>query len=255
MRTSVESRDTSAERYLLDPGLRLLLARPRHLRHERSAPRRLAGDILTRDQPRLPAADYYALWQALGEESGDPNLPIRVGQAISVESFSPPIFAALCSPNLAVAARRIATYKKLIGPMRLSVSSAETEIALRFDWRSQATPPEVLASSSWSSGSRSPASGTARSCGHFAPPAPGRRPTRRQLPRVPRLRNRSSREADDRLRCCRRFPPLPHRQRADVGLLRARAPPPARRARPRLLDLRSRPRSTRGATSHWFLRR
>lgn len=147
VRTSVESRDPSAERYVLDPGLRLLLADLGISATNVLRRADLPAELLTRDQPKLSAADYYALWQALGEESGDPNLPIRIGQAISVESFSPPIFAALCSPNLAVAARRIATYKKLIGPMRLSVSSAETEIALRFDWRSQATPPEVLASS------------------------------------------------------------------------------------------------------------
>ena len=147
MRTSAGSRDVSGERYLLDPGLRLLLA---DLGISATNVLRRAGlpaDLFTRDQPKLPAADYYALWQALGDESGNPNLPIRIGKAISVESFSPPIFAALCSPNLAVAARRIATYKKLIGPMRLAVSSAETGITLRFDWRSQATPPEVLASS------------------------------------------------------------------------------------------------------------
>lgn len=88
VRTSAESRDPSAERYLLDPGLRLLLA---DLGISATNVLRRAGlpaDLLTRDQPRLPAADYYALWQALGEESGDPNFPIRIGQAISVESFS-----------------------------------------------------------------------------------------------------------------------------------------------------------------------
>jgi AraC-like DNA-binding protein len=133
------------ERHVLDPGLRLLLA---DLGISAANVLRRAGlpaDLFARDQVRLTTDQYYALWQALGEESGDPNLPIRIGEAISVEAFSPPIFAALCSRNLEVAASRIASYKKLIGPMRLSISRAETGLALRFDWRSHADPPDVLA--------------------------------------------------------------------------------------------------------------
>lgn len=147
MTPAANHRDLSADRYVLDPGFRLLLT---DLGISAANVLRRAGlpaDLFTREQPKLRVADYYALWSALGDESGDPNLPIEIGKAISVESFSPPIFAALCSPNLAVAARRIAAYKKLIGPMRLSVSSEETGLVLRFDWLSQLDPPEVLASS------------------------------------------------------------------------------------------------------------
>jgi AraC-like DNA-binding protein len=142
----LESTETS-ERYLLDPGLRLLFADLGISAANVLRRSGLPADLFARDQAKLTTADYYALWQALGEESGDPNLPIRIGEAVSVEAFSPPIFAALCSPNLELAARRIATYKKLIGPMRLTVSSTEMEVTLRFDWRSHADPPEVLATS------------------------------------------------------------------------------------------------------------
>jgi AraC-like DNA-binding protein len=133
------------ERYLLDPGLRLLFG---DLGISTANVLRRAGlpaDLFARDQARLTTDHYYALWQALGEESNDRNLPIRIGQAISVETFSPPIFAALCSRNLEVAASRIASYKQLIGPMRLSVSRTETGLALSFDWRSHADAPDVLA--------------------------------------------------------------------------------------------------------------
>jgi AraC-like DNA-binding protein len=133
------------ERYLLDPGLRLLLADLGISTANVLRRAALPADLFARDQARLTTDQYYSLWQALGEESTDPNLPIRIGQTISVEAFSPPIFAALCSRNLEVAASRIASYKKLIGPMRLAVSHAETGLALRFDWRSHANPPDVLA--------------------------------------------------------------------------------------------------------------
>jgi AraC-like DNA-binding protein len=129
----------------LEPGLGLLLADIGVSTKNVLRRAGLAGDLFARDQVKLTTADYYALWQALADESGDPNLPISIGRAISVEAFSAPIFAALCSPNLQVAARRIATYKKLIGPLRLTVSQEETRLTLRFDWRSQLDPPDVLA--------------------------------------------------------------------------------------------------------------
>ena len=135
----------SSERYLLDPGLRLLLADLGISAANVMRRARLPADLFAREQAKLTTVDYYALWQALDEESGDPNLPIRIGDAISVEAFSPPIFAALCSPTLEIAARRIAAYKPLIGPMRLTVSAEEAELELGFHWRSQTDPPDLLA--------------------------------------------------------------------------------------------------------------
>ncbi|MEK6216407.1 MAG: AraC family transcriptional regulator, partial [Boseongicola sp.] len=41
------------------------------------------------------------------------------GQSISPAAFSPPLFAAFCSPDLSVAAARLAQYKPLIGPLIL----------------------------------------------------------------------------------------------------------------------------------------
>lgn len=134
-------------RYLLDPGLRLLLADLGISAANVLRRACLPADLFARDQVKLTPANYYALWQALDEEGADPNLPIRIGEAISAVTFSPPIFAALCSPNLQIAARRIATYKRLIGPMRLMVCAEATETVLRFDWRSYAEPPGLLANS------------------------------------------------------------------------------------------------------------
>lgn len=56
------------------------------------------------------------------KERGDPLFPLHLCQAMRSESFSPPLFAALCSPDLLVAAQRIATYKRLIAPMRLDAT-------------------------------------------------------------------------------------------------------------------------------------
>jgi AraC-like DNA-binding protein len=105
----------------------------------------LPGDLLARGPTALAPQEYFGLWQALEEEAGDVNLPLLIGRATSVEAFDASIFAALCSPNLNVAARRLARYKRLIGPMRLVVTQSGGETTLEYVWPEQATPPAGLA--------------------------------------------------------------------------------------------------------------
>jgi AraC-like DNA-binding protein len=89
--------------------------------------------------------EYFRFWEALEEESQDPDLPVTIGRAISVEMFSPSIFAALCSPNLNIAAHRIAEYKPLIGPLRIAVASSPKETIISYHWPANLNPPQLLA--------------------------------------------------------------------------------------------------------------
>ena len=82
---------------------------------------RLPADLFSRDNVRVSADEYFRLWRGLEAEAADPTLPIRIAEAISTEAFHPPIFAALCSPDFSVAARRIAEYKRLVAPMSLKI--------------------------------------------------------------------------------------------------------------------------------------
>ncbi len=59
--------------------------------------------------------------------------------------FSPPVFAALCSPNFDVAARRIATYRPLIGPMRTDITLDSTGLTVTYRWPAGMSPPKLLA--------------------------------------------------------------------------------------------------------------
>jgi AraC-like DNA-binding protein len=94
----------------------------------------LPEDLLARPAARLEAGDFHRFWQGLEGELGDPLLPLRLCQAIRTETFSPPLFAALCSPNFLAAVQRIARYKALVAPMRLSVQEAGPHVALRLAW-------------------------------------------------------------------------------------------------------------------------
>jgi AraC-like DNA-binding protein len=135
----------AADRFTLDPSIQVLL-------RDLGIP---AGRVLRRAQ--LPAGlfrggpvaltpdEYFRFWDALDAEGEDASLAVAIGQAISVEMFSPPIFAALCSPNLETAARRIATYKPLIGPVRVAITVDKAGLTVSYRWAAGMTPPELLA--------------------------------------------------------------------------------------------------------------
>jgi len=82
----------------------------------------LPEDLLMRPQVGLSTADYFNFWRSLEAAVGDPLFPLRLVDAITPEIFSPPIFAALCSPNLRLATQRLSHYKMLVAPMALDVS-------------------------------------------------------------------------------------------------------------------------------------
>jgi len=95
----------------------------------------LAGlpvDLFSRKDASLSPIEYFRLWDAMEQIAGPEELPLKFGQAISVEAFDPPIFACLCSPNLNTALQRLATYKRLIGPlnMRVSADKHKTSVTL-----------------------------------------------------------------------------------------------------------------------------
>jgi AraC-like DNA-binding protein len=93
----------------------------------------LPEDLLAREGQHLAPADYFRLWRAL-ESMVAPPLPLRLIERYAVEAFQPPLFAALCSPDLRAACGRLATYKRLIGPMALQLGGARgaLTVSLRF---------------------------------------------------------------------------------------------------------------------------
>lgn len=134
---------TRGQHYLLDPSVRVLVA-DLGLSWANIARRaHLPGDLLADGPATVSPAAYLAVWHALADEADDPALPIRIGRAISVEAFAAPVFAALCSPDLRVAADRIARHKPLVGPLRMTVTDEPAGLTISLHWPDQHRPPEV----------------------------------------------------------------------------------------------------------------
>ena len=99
------------------PLLRDLGVRPEDLFRRAGLP----ANLISRLPTTLTAEEWFRLWTALEVEVGTPTFPLDLIQASSTESLSPPVFAALCSPDLLTAAQRLRDYKRLIAPVRLDV--------------------------------------------------------------------------------------------------------------------------------------
>lgn len=95
----------------------------------------LPGGLLDGDGTRISVDQFFGFWESMASEAQDPLLALRLGQVASVGLFDPALFAAMCSPNMNTAARRLGDFKRLTGPFRLDVSIRpdSTRIAYRCD--------------------------------------------------------------------------------------------------------------------------
>ena len=105
---------------------------------------RVAGlplDLFQRDNASVNSVEYFRLWRAMEEVSGDPMFPLNIVTAMGAETFSPPIFAALCSDNLITALSRLKQYKPLIGPMSLRLYDGGDDVIVQVDGLPGTEPP------------------------------------------------------------------------------------------------------------------
>ncbi|MBV1857481.1 MAG: AraC family transcriptional regulator [Nannocystaceae bacterium] len=133
---------SSAERYRLVPAWRAQIAdmglNPADILRVAG----LAEDLLTHPEPRVSGDDIFALWRAAESLCPGVELGLAVAKGTTAETFSPVLFSALCSPNLAVAMDRMATYKQLCAPVRFELESTTGGgLKTSVRWVSTSTPP------------------------------------------------------------------------------------------------------------------
>ncbi|GMM85894.1 AraC family transcriptional regulator ligand-binding domain-containing protein [Pseudoalteromonas sp. MTN2-4] len=82
---------------------------------------KLPADLFTRPNATLSVEGYFSLWHGIELAAGERSLPLLLAEHLSVEAFDAPLFAAVCSPNLNTALKRLQQYKPLIGPMMMDI--------------------------------------------------------------------------------------------------------------------------------------
>lgn len=99
-------------------------------------------DLLSRKPITVTAEEYFKLWDGIAAVLRDnPTFPLDLATSRTPESFSPPLFAAFCSQNLNVAAKRITHYKPLVCPLNLQVEATNEQTTIKIDSSSEYDDP------------------------------------------------------------------------------------------------------------------
>jgi AraC-like DNA-binding protein len=134
----------TAMMYAVNPGWRVILndlgLSPADILRRAGLP----GDLFGRAKAALHTDEYFRLWEAIADEAADPLLPLRVAETITLEAFDPPLFAAMCSPDLNTALGRIAQYKRLIAPMALHLDRSDRSTRLEIEWLDKSRVPPAI---------------------------------------------------------------------------------------------------------------
>ena len=105
----------------------------------------LPEDLLSNTDVRLTTDEYFRFWESLRHEVDDPMFPIRLVEVATAETFMPPLFAALCSPDLTTGLQRLGRYKRLVAPMALDIEDGPAGLRVAFRWLDATVdPPQSL---------------------------------------------------------------------------------------------------------------
>lgn len=111
-----------AKRFILDGRYDALLGARGIDAREALLKARLPEDTFSHRNPTMTAEGYYAFMGAVGALCPDGATALALATGEGIEQFSPPIFAAFCSPDGRTCVERLARHKRLVGPLMLVVS-------------------------------------------------------------------------------------------------------------------------------------
>lgn len=134
-----------AKRFILDGRYDQLLAAHGIDVAEALRKARLPEDVFCHRNPTMTAEGYYAFMEAVGRLCPDGATALALATGEGIEQFSPPIFAAFCSPDGRTCIERLARHKKLVGPLMLVVSEDAKALKVELADESGIAIPQFLA--------------------------------------------------------------------------------------------------------------
>lgn len=93
----------------------------------------LPVDFLTQESRGVTSQQFFAIWDAIGQETEPHNLPMVMAKILAQAPFVPAVFAFSCSPNIATGLERLSVFKPLVAPIRLIVTHSATRVRLEID--------------------------------------------------------------------------------------------------------------------------
>ncbi|MGQ0709554.1 MAG: AraC family transcriptional regulator ligand-binding domain-containing protein [Rhodoferax sp.] len=98
------------------------------------------------DRPTLSTAQYFALWQAVSDLSGDPGIGLKLAPALPAGRLPPSLLAAWHARDYRDALHRVARYKQLCAPERLHLREESEVCIIDVEWphAGQAEPAALV---------------------------------------------------------------------------------------------------------------
>jgi AraC-like DNA-binding protein len=95
-------------------------------------------------RPEGTTAEFFALWRAVEESTTDPSFCLRLGVEAFTDTENVVVLAALHSDTLGEGLQKLARYKRLVCPERISIEVKRGEAQLRFEWLLAKDDPPML---------------------------------------------------------------------------------------------------------------
>jgi AraC-like DNA-binding protein len=98
-------------------------------------------------RPRLTTREYFAFWHAVEKveaQAARRDLGLRLGADALPHQLNVASAAALHSPNLGEALKKLGRYKRLVCPEEVFIERADGEARIRFHWLLAEEPPPML---------------------------------------------------------------------------------------------------------------
>ncbi|GAA1847164.1 AraC family transcriptional regulator [Asanoa iriomotensis] len=93
---------------------------------------------------RLTVPDYFALWQAVRDASGDPAIGIRLARSLRADHTEPLFLAVFSAATVGAALATVAAYKRILTPESLVLSTSDGLVTLTWQWPEQRPPPVLV---------------------------------------------------------------------------------------------------------------
>ena len=96
-------------------------------------------------KPRGTTAEFFALWRAVEQESDDAGLGLRIGVEVLPDEENVVSLVAMHSTTLGEGLHKLARFKRLVCPEKISIDVEGGEARLRFEWLlADGAPPPLL---------------------------------------------------------------------------------------------------------------
>lgn len=107
---------------------------------------RLPSRLLDVPGRYVPPPDYFALWRAIREVSGDASIGLRLATAVKPDLTEPLFLAILSAADVAGAMAVVSRFKRLLEPQDLTVRADHSgQVVVSYQWpQTEYVPPQVL---------------------------------------------------------------------------------------------------------------